>query len=76
MWLGDDQRTNTVKDTCLGVEIALVENIVKMNRSRSPIAVLLTTLIVFLVLRLQILKLWGHVIHRWKGIFKTYLVIY
>jgi hypothetical protein len=23
-----------------------------------------------------ILKLWGHVIHRWKGIFKTYLAVY
>jgi hypothetical protein len=54
----------------------LVENIAKKNRNRFSIAVLLTTLICsrlndyiyFYVLPTNILRIWGILICRWKGV--------
>ena len=68
---------------CEGAQVSLVENMVKKNCSRFFIVVLLTTLICskrlhicFLGFTTVILRFWGHVIHGWKGIFKTYLAVY
>jgi hypothetical protein len=48
----------------------------KKNRSRFPFAGNKRLQICFFGFTTAILKLWGHVIHRWKGIFKTYLAVY
>ena len=80
------ERTWTVVcDSSKETKVSLVENMVKKNYSRFPIAVLLTTLICsqltiadlfFFSFTTAILKFLGHVIHHWKGILKTYLAVY
>jgi hypothetical protein len=62
----------------------LVENMVKKNRSHFPIAVLLTTLIcshyttadLIFDLTTQILRIWGLLIYRWKGLENTFPTVY
>ena len=68
---------------CVDV-MSLVENIVKKNRSRLSIAVLLTTLIctrlmtthLFFGLPTEVLGIWGLLVYCWKRLENTFPTVY